>query len=64
MAKFVVYNEMANDGKNTMEMRLSVEAAIYKQKQSALKSHNYIYKSDLEALEDFLADNWAQIEEE
>lgn len=63
MTKYVVYSEMSEDCEEGMLVRIPVEEAI----MQAIKNgelHGYTYRSEEEALQDFIAVNWATLEEE
>ena len=52
------------DGENnTKVIRVSVEEAIKRAKETANR-HNFTYENDEEALQDFIAVNWASYEDE
>ena len=46
------------DGENVKVIRVSVEEAIKQSKTNAYR-HGYAYSNDEEALQDFIAVNWA-----
>ena len=46
------------DGENVKVIRVSVEEAIKQSKTNAYR-HGYTYSNDEEALQDFIAVNWA-----
>lgn len=59
--KKIVFNEPDYNGKNK-KVEMTIEDAILHQKRAAEKSgFHYLYERD--ALDDFLATNWAWIEE-
>lgn len=59
--KIVRWTEPDEDG-NPIQISCSIEEAIRQQKEVALKV-GYQYHSDEQALEDFIANNWAFTEE-
>jgi hypothetical protein len=66
MSKFLEYIE-PDEQDNPKTIRVSVEEAIKKSKLVAAEYADYTYESDEEALQDFIAVNWAywvEVEEE
>jgi hypothetical protein len=63
MSKYVVYSDMAEDGSGKV-VRLTVDEAIDIQKRKAYEYHRFIYETDQQALDDFVACNWGWIEEQ
>lgn len=59
--KRVVFNEPDYSGGNK-KIEMSIEDAVLAQKRSAEKS-GFFYLYEKDALDDFLATNWAWIEE-
>lgn len=51
-----------DENENPIQLSCSTEEAIRRQKTAGLKA-GYEYPSDEQALEDFVAVNWAHIEE-
>ena len=62
MPKYVVYSEMTEDGEG-MIVRMPVEQAIMQMMRNA-QLHDHTYESEEQALQDFIAVNWATIEED
>ena len=62
MPKYVVYSEMTEDGQG-MIVRMPIEQAIMQMMRNA-ELHDHTYESEEEALQDFIAVNWATIEED
>ena len=62
MPKYVVYSEMTEDGQG-MIVRMPVEQAIMQMMRNA-ELHDHTYESEEQALQDFIAVNWATIEED
>ena len=62
MPKYVVYSEMTEDGQG-MIVRIPVEQAIMQMMRNA-ELHDHSYESEEQALQDFIAVNWATIEED
>lgn len=60
--KWVVYDDPDVNGRNIRE-RISVESAIAQAKEVAGRD-GFVYKSDQEALDDFLTIHWAWIKED
>jgi len=60
--RFIFFDEPDEYGDN-IRVKLTEEKAIERQHQRGL-FYNYAYKNDEEALEDFIANNWAWIEGE
>ena len=63
MTKYVVYSEMSENGQDGMVVRIPVEEAISRMMRSA-DLHGYKYESEAQALQDFIAVNWAAVEDE
>lgn len=59
--RYLRYSEPDMDGKQKI-IRVSVEQAV-KQAKYIAERLNYIYESDEEALQDFIAVNWASYED-
>ena len=62
MTKYVVFSEMSEDGQGGMIVRIPVEEAIM-QMMSNAELHDHTYESEEQALQDFIAVNWATVEE-
>ena len=63
MTKYVVYAETTEDGQSGMIVRIPVEEAIT-QMMSNAELHDHTYESEDQALQDFIALNWATVEED
>ena len=62
--RYLRYSETDADGKQKI-VRISVEDAIKRAKYIAdYVSYRYTYENDEEALQDFIAVNWASYEDE
>jgi len=59
--RYLEYCEPYEDGTNVI--RVTVEEAIKATKTTAYR-HGYTYLNDEEALQDFIANNWASYEDE
>ena len=55
--RYLRYSEPDADGKQKI-VRISVEEAIKRAKETAYR-HGYTYSNDEDALQDFIAVNWA-----
>jgi hypothetical protein len=55
--RYLQYSEPDADGKQKI-VRISVEDAIKRAKATAYR-HGFTYSNDEEALQDFIANNWA-----
>ncbi len=62
MTKYVVYAETTEDGQG-MIVRMPVEQAIMQMMRNA-ELHDHTYESEDQALQDFIAVNWATVEED
>jgi hypothetical protein len=61
--RYLLFQEVNIDG-GPITLRYSEEEAINEQKSIALRFHNHTYNNDQEALDDFIAVNWATWEDE
>jgi len=61
--RYLVWNYPKEDGTVGYEKRTEVEAIAYMH-EYVLKTHNFIYQSDQNALEDYISMHWAYYVEE
>ena len=61
--KYLVFNYPKEDSTVGYEKRTAEDAVEY-QREYALKTHNYVYPYDQQALDDYICVNWAYYVEE